>query len=173
LTGPIPHDDYLERVAEAEKMLAHAQTVAEREPDPVLTHRMDQLRAASVETRAELLERSKAMGNPHEINYGNDTRRMTLLLAGLLGADRCRHLTRTPAMPGLYVMPTRVQLCHPCADRAHRKARYRPPTVVPPFACDLCWGAPVEEFVSITVQLGPVLMVGDVCEACIDRLENA
>lgn len=173
MTGPLPSDDYLERIRRAEEMLAEAEHVHEHMPEAVLTHRMDQLRAASQQTRSELLERAAEMSAPHQIDFGNDERRMILLLAGMLDTRRCKHFEKTPAMPGLLVMCTRTQLCHDCADRAHRNPFRRPPVVVPNHVCDLCLGHPVDEFSSITVQLGPVLMVGDVCSACIDRLEMA
>lgn len=83
-----------------------------------------------------------------------------LVLSALQGGRRCVHLRRQGPQPQIARLTIHRIDCVRCSA-----------TVVNPPAdesdqCDLCQACDVERFTPVVLQVGPVVVMGDVCAAC-------
>jgi hypothetical protein len=145
--------------------LARAMVASGARPLPVDI--ADQTRAAGREMHRSygrlgavlpLLEPQRNWRQRTDLESRAETR--ALLLAGLLGCvDVCVHLRRQGPQPAYCRLPLRRVDCIRCV---HTHCR----PVTDADECDLCGAPETLVFHPFAVQIGPMLMAGDVCADC-------
>jgi hypothetical protein len=152
--------------------LAAARTMVARGAPAAPVYLADQLLAASADTRQihdrigtlmPLLEPGRNWRQRMDTEPSSETR--AYLLAALLGCTEvCPHLKRSGPQPAIVRLPLHRTDCERCVQTLRR-----PPTGEDD-RCDVCGQRGVVTFHPFAVRQGPVLIVGDACQACADVL---
>jgi len=160
-SDPVP---FAPRLAVARELLA-------RGAPPLTVHEVDQLDAASRDTRLlhdrigvllPLLEPDRRWRQRLDTSPTTDAR--AYLLAAVLGCTTyCCHLRRGGPQPAFIRLPLRRADCARCVQTLRRP-------VTSEDECDLCGERDVVTFVPFACRQGPALIAGDVCRACADVL---
>lgn len=151
--------------------LALAQLMVARGPRQMPVNIADQTKAAGREMHrvydhlGELLpalEPDRNWRQRTDLASTDETR--SLLLAALLGCvNVCVHLRRGGPQPAYCRLPLRRVDCGRCSQTLCRPSTGDD-------ECDVCGAVEVDVFHPFAVQLGPLLLAGDVCSGCADVL---
>lgn len=166
-----PSSAYLDRVLAAERILSDAREAVERGNVPPV-YLADQMTAAAKDAR-DILEFIGEVDGQAPVYTGpvrtqKEAERMALIVAGIIGTQRCSHLNAVPIQPAQCILGMRRTLCLACTGLVRPRD-----IVVPDDACDLCEAQPVHTFRAVTFQLGAIVLVGNICDGCNSRLEES
>jgi hypothetical protein len=152
--------------------LALARRMVARGASPQPSHVVDQLDAASRETRRlhdrlvsvlPALEPDRSWRQRLDAAPSDETR--AYLLAALLGCvNLCVHLRRGGPRPAIVRLPLGRVDCGRCSQTMHS------PPPGDDDRCDVCTAHGVTLFHPFAVRQGPLLLAGDACGDCADVL---